>query len=684
MFAARSWLAGPLWASFLAVSSLARAEDTDRAEPASLGPHAFGSHFGVEHLGALLHSAESNDRVRGLERLAGLGTDAAFDRLSSFALERRAQLGAREWLTLARVLAERVSHPKSQLALATLVSHEPRDESGPEEVLLLDLARATAALVLAEDGTAPSLQVLGRALRTGGQSAALAAHALEAHPPRQLGALLDVPGEPSVELAHLLGVLGDQRAFHHLRAWVRGASAEVRAAAAIALTELGHMETVPLARQWLAHDVPVLRQAALRILLLAQAPEAAPALARQLSAGDVGAELQRQALEFPTPALLEVALARSSGGGPGAASWWTLLGRIGGRQAAEKLEAGLALQDHAFAAAHALSRWAGSEAHEVLARALERQLALPLTVRAAAARARLWQERFPALPGRLATLQHSDVPSERAAGAWGLSLAGGRAALAELESGDAVRILAAANNALVFDDSVLEGAAALLSKAEAGPIRTALAVALIRPSGQRRVPSTLLRELVAEGGAARPLALRVLASRDEPEIGPLVGRYLNHPDPLLRAHVARGLGDNLLPSAIGLLSGRYEFETDASVRQAIVCALSSRRGLSAVRTLSLAARLDPSPGVRSAARLARAGVRLSDPPAGSDILWAELRPVPGSVATHESDVTARNRTERGGAILNVAPGLAFPVFADATGLLVVAGVGVNHLGIRLQ
>ncbi len=673
MLSTRSWLAGSLWVGFLAVSSLARAEDGGRAEPARLGPRAFVSHFGVEHLVALLQSAESRDRVRGIQRLVGLGTDAALDRVSSFALERRAQLGAREWLTLARALAERVSHPKSQLVLATLVSHEPGDDAGPDEVQLLDLARATAALVLAEEGTAASLQVLGRALRTGGQSAALAAHALEAHPPTRLGLLLDVPGEPSVELAQLLGVLGDQRAFHPLRAWVRGASAEVRAAAAIALTQLGHMETVPLARQWLGHEAPVLRQAALRILSMAQDPAAAPSLARQLSAGDVGGALRRLALEFPSTALIDVAVTRLGQGGTDAASWWTLLGRIGGRQAARELEAGLASPEHAFAAAHALSRLAGSDAHDVVARSLERQLALPLTIRAAAARSRLWDEQFAALPRRLATLLQSDVPSERAAAAWGLSLAGGRAALAQLESGDAARILAAANNALVFDDAVLEAAAALLSAAEPGPVRTALAVALIRPSGQRKVASMLLRELVAEGGAARPLALRVLASRDEPEIGPLVARYLNHPDPVLRAHVVRGLGDNVLPSAIGLLTGRYEFETDASVRQAIVCALSSRRGLSALRTLSLAARLDPSPRVRSAARLAGAGVRLSDPPAGSDVLWAELRPVPASVAPSES-----------GALLNVAPGLALPVFADATGLLVVAGVSVNHLGIRLQ
>jgi hypothetical protein len=63
-------------------------------------------------------------------------------------------------------------------------------------------------------------------------------------------------------------------------------------------------------------------------------------------------------------------------------------------------------------------------------------------------------------------------------------------------------------------------------------------------------------------------------------------------------------------------------------------------------------------------------MRLGDPPPGTELLWAELRSG-GEVAG-------------AGALLNVAPGLAFPVFGDPSGILVVAGVGAQHLGIRLQ
>jgi HEAT repeat protein len=245
-----------------------------------------------------------------------------------------------------------------------------------------------------------------------------------------------------------------------------------------------------------------------------------------------------------------------------------------------------------------------------------------------------------------------------------------RAAIVQLESEDEVRVLAAANNALSFDDLVLERAASLLSAAPPGRVRTALAFWLLRQSGQRGVPSTSLRSLVAEAGPARPLALRVLAARDEPRMRPFLRGYLEHPDPLLRAHTARGLGESRQPSAIGLLVGRFELETDEDVRHAIVCALSSRRGRAVTRALELAQRLDPSPRVRAAARLALGGMRLGDPPPGAELLWAELR--------------SGGEGAGAGALLNVAPGLAFPVFGDPSGILVVAGVGAQHLGIRLQ
>lgn len=676
---------GRLWRLGVAVALVAvRAPASeDAAEPsvsAQARPASLAERFGLPHLIRLLESPSESERQRGIQRLAALGSAPALNRLATFAVERQAQLGAREWLTLARSLAPHAGDEAIRLVLAALLNRgssvehtavgEPAGGDGPGEVALLELARGAAALALAEEGSSASIEVLGQALRMEGPSAVAAAMALEAHPPARLDDLLDTPGEPTVELARLLGALGDQRSFHTLRRWVRGESAEVRAASAVALTELGHLETVPLARQWLKHELPVLRDAALRILMLTREPAATRLLVERLSSDDIEADTKRFALELPSPEMASVAISQAVRAGAEDTWWWTLLGRIGGPAVAAPLEAALGDPEHAFAAVHALSRLAGAEGQRVLARALEGRVALPLVARAAAARARYSGERFDGLEQRLQALVRAGASSERAAGAWGLSLLGTRAAIAELESEDEVRVLAAANNALSFDDDVLERAASLLSAAPAGRVRTALAFCLLRPSGQRGVTSASLRSFVAEAGPARPLALRVLAARDEPELRPFLRGYLGHSDPVLRAHVARGLGESRQPSAIGLLVGRFELETDEDVRHAIVCALSARSGRAVTRALELAKRLDPSPRVRSAARLALGGMRLGDPPSGTDLLWAELR--------------SGGEAAGAGALLNVAPGLAFPVFEDPSGVLVVAGVGAQHLGIRLQ
>lgn len=655
--------------------------------------------FGPDHLAKLLEGGTLAGRLRGIARLAGLGTERALDRLTTFALEHRADLGAKEWLTIARGLAPHVSRGSAELVLATLMNQRPSTDASPDELELFDQARNAAALALAASGRPSALASLGRALRTGGEGATLAARALVAHPPRLLAPLLDLPGEPSVELARVLGTLGDERAFHTLRAWVRGESAEVRASAALALLELGHMETVPLARQWIEHPLPVLRHAALRILIAAGSREAAPALASELAREPNDPELLGLALTFPAAELAGVAASQIAALGPASADapqWWTLLGRAGGEQSFARLELALRDPDTAFAAAHALSRSVDARARQTLERALERDVAIELMVSALAARRWAFGERSDALSARLSALERSESFGARRLVGFARSLEGAEAALHELESGDEARILGVASNALALDESVLSRGAQMLESSQPGPSRSALASVLSSASGRRAVTTGLLRSLVAEEGAARPLALRALAERDG--AASVVRRYIDHPDPLLRAHVARGLGGGSAPGAVGLLARRLEFEVDPSVRLAIVYALGARRGRAAERTLSMAARLDADDAVRSAARLALRGTPLGDPPSRGEVLWAELRfagrapsasapnPPSGSgqsEGTPEGRPAGADAAETTGALLNVAPGLAFPVFVSERGVLVVAGVGLTTLGIRL-
>lgn len=697
----RVWPLRPLGAGLLAVALLspaARAQSGEEEQPPETEDSAFpslSSRFGLERLVSALGAGSVAERVGAIQRLAGLGTPAARHRLVNAALERRAQLEAREWLTLVRALAPHAAEDDARVLLALAMSARASDTAEPLTVASFELVRGSAALALAASGAEPALRVLGATLRGGGPAAALAAEALLAHPPADLEAFLATPGEPSVELARWLGELGDQRAFHPLRAWVRGEGAEVRAAAAIALTQLGALETVPLARAWLRSGVPVLERAAEQMLQLTQQPEAAELLLQRLRAAPVDAATLSQALSYPSPVLLPWA-AEPGAAAQHAAARWTLLGRIGGPKAAAALESALGGAD-AAAAAHALAELPDEHGLAALERALAARRGLPHVVRAAVLRQRLWQEQPRGLPEQLARLRSSALPAERAAGAWGSSLAGASAAESELASREAVRVEAAANNALCFDDRVLVAAARLLASAEPGRARDAFAFALLRPSGAQAVSSELLESLVLDGGVAAPLALRALAARAEPRFQALADDYLAHPDPLLRAHVARGLGESPRSTAVALLLARFELETDEVVRQAIVRALSLRRGPATTELLGLAARLDPSAAVRGAAQLALSGVELRDPPAGHEALWTEVplaaspRAEPAPAAPEATGaVSAASavgaRPARAGAVglLHVLPGLALPVFADAAGTLVVAGVGTRPLALRWQ
>lgn len=692
----------------LLASSVARGQSEDEADETRADTRARSSlvgRFGVARLERWLTSDDPTARLRAIERLGELGAAAALARLSRHATERRALAGGRELLALARALGPHAADAKVQLVLAMLLNQSPSRAAGPEEAALSDLWRGAAALALAAEGSEAALLALGRALRSAGTTAALAADALLAHPPQVLVPLLDAPGEPTAALARLLGELGDQRAFHALRGWVRGGSPEVRAAAAVALTRLGHFETVALGASWLRGGSSELRRAGLEILLLAQDARAVAPLRAWVESPGLGAEERGLLLRYPSPALAP-ALVASLERGAAAEGWrWSLLGRVGGPGAAARLVRGLSDEGSAFAAAHALSRLSSGEVQAPLAAALDAAVAPALGLRVAALRAASFAERYSSLGARASALSRSEQPSERAAAAWARALAGGREAIEELESGDPLRVAAAASNALWFDDEVCAAAARAAARAEPGPIRTALVACLRSARARALVTSEWLWSLVAEAGVARPLALRALAERADPGLWAAVSSYLDHADPLLREHVARGLGESRQPSAVGHLGRRFAYETDDGVRRAIVGALGALGGRGARRWLAVAARLDPSPPVRAAARLALSGVSLADPARGHEVLWVELvttaaapAPAPGAPELTGSatvEPVAANQTGRGErapaaalpglpALVSVAPGLAIPVFADPAGVLVIPGLPVTHLGIRLQ
>ncbi|NUQ73155.1 MAG: HEAT repeat domain-containing protein, partial [Polyangiaceae bacterium] len=153
-------------------------------------------------------------------------------------------------------------------------------------------------------------------------------------------------------------------------------------------------------------------------------------------------------------------------------------------------------------------------------------------------------------------------------------------------------------------------------------------------------------------------------------------RLLAGSDPAVRAHVALGLARDPEASAVSLLAGAYRFEEDASVRRAIVRALSRRKEGQRETTLIWARDLDPDSAVRALARAALAGRVLDDPrpPARGEVIWVSLTPNDPKAAPMAAGRTAR---------LVRSDGLAVPVVADPDGVLLVPGLPSGESSLLL-
>jgi hypothetical protein len=275
-------------------------------------------------------------------------------------------------------------------------------------------------------------------------------------------------------------------------------------------------------------------------------------------------------------------------------------------------------------------------------------------------------EHVSGLGAALETLLASSVPADRAAGAWGQAARDPARAITLLSHSDRVVVCAAARAAL--SPEVAPTAAERLAKEKDPVVRTALAIALAREPSARLVPTKLLTELALGGGPAAPIAAKALAARDERAT---IDLLLGSSDPLVRTHVALGLSDNRDPAVVGLLSRRFKFETDASVRYAMVVALSRRSETSRRVTLREAADLDGDTRVRQAARRALSGSRLPALPRGTGTLWLSL------VASQKGGAVSQE------AMIGMPSGLSLPVVADPDGAVTLSRLPSGPLSLRL-
>jgi HEAT repeat protein len=644
-------------------------EDSDQAR---VGERTLRGRSGVSMAKRLLDSELQEDRIRGLRRLGTVGTRQALQVLIEW-VDASTEGNSQARLVAVRALAR---HARRSAVTQALVRMMTGVGTSPTHLDPLEQSiRSSAALALAASGSPTALAALAKAVRHEGPTAQAAAAALEAYPPRDLRPVVQARGAPTRVLVRLLARLGDQRAFYPLRSFVRWATPAVRADAAVALTELGDLETVELARHWLKHErQPTLRVAAARILALTRAsdaPRVIAALLRDDATRNAGLEL---ALQAPHPAhvpALEALLADADDTEVG--HLLAAIGRAGGERAARLLARELRSPKRAAPAAYALALTAGGDAGLRLAEALGQPTTRRLAARAAVVRALVLGE---PVGGAVQTLEHllaSHSAADRASGAWGLAASDPDWARRLLAHTDPVVVRASARAALSAGVSQL--AARRLVSERDGPTRTALGIALAASEGADELPTRVLIELLEQGGAVAPLAARALAARDCPELRPRVQALLLNADAQLRGHAALGLGRSQDPSAIGLLESTYRFEPDPNVRHAVVTALSRRRESTRRRILRLAAGLDGDRRVREAARLALAGRSLDELVVGPTAFWLSVEPNSGEKAAGG---------EQQAAVVQTCTGLALPLLADPDGLVVTTGLPAGSVRLRLM
>jgi HEAT repeat protein len=479
---------------------------------------------------------------------------------------------------------------------------------------------------------------------------------------------------PTRAFASLLGELGDVRAIPALRELVQRAPVEVRPEAALALATLGVTETLELARHWLEHENgPDFQIAATRILLHFHAPDAATAVSRLLAdtrTRAVGLELANAtSLPALSPSLLAQARLASAGQrGP----LFSALGLTGTREATAFLGAALGSRETSSAAALALALSPGAPAQAMLEQALQNPSTRRAAVRASIVRT-LARDRAPSgLEAALHALSRSHDETDRALFFQASALAAPERVAELLKHASKPEIRALSR--VAWKPEVARALAERLATEPDPGLREALSSCLVSSEAAELVPSDVLLALIEARGLAAPLAARALGSRDSRALRPKISSLLASSDPLLRSHVALGLGGSEDGSALGVLAEAYQFETNAEVRLAIVQALAARREPARLRLLTLARTLDGSAKVREAAALAIAGSRPNASAEGPQTVWLDF--------SFQADAELGASPALGALVIS-ASGLGPPAFADPDGVLLLPALPAGPFQLRL-
>ncbi|HLV21466.1 MAG TPA: hypothetical protein VKZ49_11305 [Polyangiaceae bacterium] len=650
----------------LLAATPAFAQEVEIPEAPAAAGDGLRSRLGLAVGERLLGAEDSRERRRGLTRLGATGGARALERLVAALDDGGAAKTAEERLTAVRALAPHAAVASVQRALVR-VMNDPGDSTDGDR-RLDDWVRQSAALALAASGDAPALDALGAALRQPGPIADAAKLAVTAHPPRDLDPLLRARGTPTVALVRTLAALADQRAFYPLRELVMQGSPQVRAEAALALTELGNLETVELARHWLQTEEALFaRIAATRILALAGTADSAEHIAALLAdeaTREAGVSLCLLAPAARlTRALLEALGAPSFRQRP--EPLLSALGRTGSPEAITRLARLVADPGLGPSAAYALALSGGSTAGARITELFGSAATRRLAARAAVVHTLATGEEVDGTGAVLEALLRSSAPQDRAAGAWGIASLSPERGIALLDAKDAaiVRGVGAAS----AHPALAPAAARRLARASDPVTQIALAPALLADAAADGVPTARLTEWVDRATPLSAAAAYALGARLSPLTRTTIEDLLDAPDPLLRAQVALGLSRSQGSAAVGLLAARYAFEPDADVRRALVAALG-RHPTAARPTLELARALDPSPEARQLARLALAGRAPQHGLGGPGTVWVAVAGADGAPVA---------------GWVTLSSGLSVPVVSGPDGLLVLSGLPGGPVTLRL-
>jgi HEAT repeat protein len=644
------------------------------------------AHFGIEVASSLLKSPDSNERLRGVQRAASMRTPEALTLLEK-AVDQggAARTDARAAIEVARALADFTGDVKARGALESLASLQwsltatrgsQSSERGfatseSDHLGRLLVARHTAALALARSGDPKTLEHLLASVKGGGVGSPAAAAALRAYPPVAPGAWT-VAGLASASATKLVADLGDLRALEPLRTIAKSTDVALKSAALLALCEMGDMRALDLAGVAAKDRDPRVRVAGVEALVLLGVPDGTRGT-EALVANDATAFAgMRLAERVSSDGIVKALAARAATSGDLAIRTEAVLalGRSSSSLAVRVLVALLKDPTLHGDIANALARSPHAEALSALEAMVTSPIYRRLGVRAYVVRALVRGERSRRIDDALAELVTSQDGRDRAVAAGALVALGEREPATALGDADprvrravAVASLAvgpdAKTRAALLDRLVVETDAAT---------RDVLSIGLVGGDPDARVPTVTLVDRADAAGPDAGLAVMALARRADDSRKEKVDALFGSPDPILRAHVARGLGASEARDAVGRLADAYAYEPEPAVRRAVVIALASRSGADKdaplrMTTLRLAARLDPDAAVRAAATRALAGLPPTLGPGVREVAWLHLTAPDGGPPP--SNVT--------GALVR-ADGLAIPCAFDDEGYAVVPGV----------